>query len=294
MNKKAFLLGLVSAAFFSLTFLLNRSMNLEGGSFYWSASLRFLFMLPIMFALVAFKGGLKKTHAEIKRHLPQWLLWSTVGFGVFYFFLCWGADHGSSWLVVGTWQITIVMGVLLTPLFNKAIPRRNLFIAVIIVIGVFMLEYENATRVSLHDTLMAVGTITIAAIAYPLGNRKLMAMDHDLSTIERVYAMTVCSLPVWILVSIAGYMDIGWPSPSQTFQGAMVAVFSGVLATVLFFHATDMSKYNPKALAITESTIAAEVVFTVIAGVLILGDPMPSAIGFAGLLVIIVGMAFNR
>lgn len=294
MNKKSFLLGLLASALFSTTFTLNRSMHLGGGSFFWTASLRFLVMLPIMFVLVYLKGDLKKTHAEIARHAPQWFLWSIVGFGVFYFFLSWGSDFGSSWLVVGTWQLTIVMGILLTPLFHRAIPRRNLFIAIIIVIGVFILEYQNASQVTPKEALMHVGTIGIAAIAYPLGNRKLMALDHNLTTIERVYAMTLCSLPVWILVSIAGYLDVGWPSTSQLIQGALVGIFSGVLATILFFKATDMVKFDPKALAITESTVAGEVVFTLIFGILLLGDPLPSTMGFVGLAIIILGMAFNR
>lgn len=295
MNKKAFALGILASLFFATTFILNRSMQLGGGSFFWTASLRFLFMFPCLLSLVALQRGHGRIIQEIKRHPKEWFLWSFVGFGVFYFFLSWGADHGSSWLVVGAWQITIVMGVLLTPLFNRHIPRRALFISILIVAGVFLIVYENAVEVSLYDTVFALVTITIAGIAYPLGNRKLMALDHDLSTIERVYAMTICSAPFWVLVSCAGYIHGGgFPSASQTFQGAMVGIFSGTLATLLFFHATDLSKFNEKALAITESTIAGEVVFTLLGGIIFLHDPIPGVISTIGLLIIIVAMAFNR
>lgn len=294
MNKKSFLVGLLAAALFSLVFILNRSMHLGGGSFLWSASLRYFFMFPVMLILVLLKGNLAKTHAEIKRHAWPWFFWSFIGFGVFYFFLSWASEFGTSWMVVGTWQLTIVMGVLLTPLFHQSIPRRNLVIALIILVGVGFLEYESAMQASVEQTVSLVASIAVAAVAFPLGNRMLMALDHNLTTIERVYAMTLCSMPVWVVVAIAGYLTAGLPSLSQVLQGATVGIFSGAAATVLFFKATDMVKNDTKALAITESTIAAEVVFTLVFGVLILGDPLPSTLGFVGLLIIIVGMAFNR
>ena len=50
--KKAMLYGLLASMFFALTFILNRSMNLGGGYWLWSASLRYLFMLPILWAIV--------------------------------------------------------------------------------------------------------------------------------------------------------------------------------------------------------------------------------------------------
>lgn len=294
MNKKAFALGILSSLFFSATFILNRSMQLGGGNFLWTASLRYFFMVPLLMLLLAPKGGVQRAHQEIARKPSPWFLWSFVGFGIFYFFLCWGADHGSSWLVVGAWQVTIVMGILLTPLFHKHIPRRALFIALLIVLGVFLIVYENAVAISLRDTLITLVTVGIAAFAYPLGNRKLMALDHGLSTMERVYAMSICTLPFWILVAALAIMQGSLPSASQLVQGALVGVFSGVLATVLFFHATDLSKHSPKALAITESTIAGEVIFTLLGGIIILHDPVPGAIAWVGLAIIVLGMAFNR
>src|SRR5699024_5438438 len=56
---KAILIGILAALFFSVTFILNRSMELEGGSWVWSASFRFMFMLPILFIIVGFKRNVK-------------------------------------------------------------------------------------------------------------------------------------------------------------------------------------------------------------------------------------------
>ena len=50
--KKAFGLGILGSFFFAFTFILNRSMNLGGGYWLWSASLRYLFMLPMLWLLL--------------------------------------------------------------------------------------------------------------------------------------------------------------------------------------------------------------------------------------------------
>ena len=49
----AILLGIVGAFFFAFTFILNRSMSLGGGGYWmYSAILRYVFTLPILFAAV--------------------------------------------------------------------------------------------------------------------------------------------------------------------------------------------------------------------------------------------------
>jgi hypothetical protein len=81
---RAFWYGILGALFFAFTFIFNRSMNLEGGSWLWSASLRYLFTLPILTFLVWRKQELKPVLADI-RHSPLiWFIWSTIGFGLFY------------------------------------------------------------------------------------------------------------------------------------------------------------------------------------------------------------------
>ena len=50
--------GILGALFFAFTFIFNRSMNLSGGSWMWSASLRYLFSLPMLAVLAWRKGEL--------------------------------------------------------------------------------------------------------------------------------------------------------------------------------------------------------------------------------------------
>lgn len=42
------IIGILAALFFAVTFILNHAMELDGGSWLWSASLRYFFMLPFL------------------------------------------------------------------------------------------------------------------------------------------------------------------------------------------------------------------------------------------------------
>ena len=81
--KKALVYGLLASMFFALTFILNRSMNLGGGYWLWSASLRYLFMLPMLWLLLRRQKADRAILREIRARPVTWLVWSTVGFGLF-------------------------------------------------------------------------------------------------------------------------------------------------------------------------------------------------------------------
>ncbi|MCY8260530.1 multidrug resistance efflux transporter family protein, partial [Bacillus spizizenii] len=49
---KAIVIGILASLFFAVTFILNRAMELSGGSWLWSASLRFIFMVPFLCLIV--------------------------------------------------------------------------------------------------------------------------------------------------------------------------------------------------------------------------------------------------
>ena len=94
-------------------------MNTSGGSWIWSASLRYIFMLPILFIIVFSRKEIKPVLKSIKKNLLHWFVWSTVGFGLFYAPLSFASMYGASWMVASTWQITIIAGALMSPLFFK-------------------------------------------------------------------------------------------------------------------------------------------------------------------------------
>jgi drug/metabolite transporter (DMT)-like permease len=117
--------------------------------------------------------------------------------------------------------------------------------------------------------------------------------ENRLSAIQRVFGMTMCSMPFWILLGAVGICRRRPPSEAQLFQSFLVAVFSGIVATVLFFKATDMVSSRIHSLAVIESTQAGELVFTLLGGVLVFGDLAPSPVGFAGLALVVLGMVAN-
>ncbi|MHC1685204.1 MAG: multidrug resistance efflux transporter family protein [Clostridiaceae bacterium] len=305
--KKAISLGIIASFFFAFTFVLNHEMNISGGSWFWSASLRYIFMLPMLFALIVFKNGASQVIKQIIKKPSQWFIWSTVGFGLFYAPLTFSSVYGASWLVAGTWQITIIAGALLSPLFFKTIeteagtlkvrnkiPRKSLLMSLIILLGIFLMQLQEAKNISFSHALIGVIPAILAAFCYPLGNRKMMEVcNNDLDTFQRVFGMTLCSMPFWIVISICGFYFDGFPSSGQVFQSLIVAIFSGIVATVLFFKATDLVKNHPHKLAVVESTQAGEVIFTLLGGVFLFNDKVPSLVCLLGLALVVIGMTLN-
>ncbi|MGL4308691.1 MAG: DMT family transporter [Cetobacterium sp.] len=291
MIKNVFL-GLLSALFFSLTFILSRQMNLSGGSFIWTSSLRFFSMFPILLLIMIYNGKTKNILKIIGENLFQWILWSTVGFGIFYLFLSLSSLYGSSWIIASMWQITILAGILLTPLFKKKLPVRELRNSCIILIGVGLVGFENAE--DKMNLLKIMIPILIASFAYPLGNRKMMEICGErLTTLERIFGMTLCSLPFWFIISIYEYSRNSLPNSAQIYQSILVAIFSGIIATTLFFKGTENVKNNPKHLAIVESTQAGEIIFTLLGEAIFFTHSIPSKVSILGIGIIIFGILFS-
>ena len=136
--------------------------------------------------------------------------------------------------------------------------------------------------------------ILIAAFSYPLGNRMTMAgCPSHITAIQRIFGMTLCSMPFWLLCSVYALFTHGLPSFGQVVQSVSVALFSGVVATLLFFEATNLVRHNPKQLAIIEATQAGEVLFTLLGGILFLHDSLPTKAGFLGIGIVVFGMLLN-
>lgn len=294
------LLGVLASLFFAVTFILNRSMEISGGSWIWSSSLRYFFMLPFLFIIVYYRKGLSATFTEIRSAPTTWLLWSFVGFVLFYAPLTFAAAYGPGWLISGMWQFTIVAGVLLAPLFmmkvenrvvKQKIPVVSLFISLLILVGIILIQIPNTDSVNLRMIFLGILPVLVAAFAYPLGNRKMMGhLNGRLDTFQRVLGMTVASMPVWILLGIYAVFTVGFPSSGQVFQSLIVAVSSGVIATILFFMATDRVRDHQGQLAAVEATQSTEIIFVIIGEMFLLQVPLPTPIALLGLGIIILGM----
>lgn len=287
--------GILGALFFAFTFIFNRSMNLSGGSWMWSASLRYLFSLPMLAVMVWRKDELAGVLSAIKKAPLTWLVWSTVGFGLFYGPLSLASIYGESWFVAATWQITILAGLLLTPLFGQRVPGKQLLMTLVILLGIILIQIPYFGSGLGSGVVRASLLILLAAFAYPLGNCKMMVhcKQDQLSTTQRVFGMTLMSTPFWLLLSVFAGADAGLPSGGQILQSLIVAVFSGVVATLLFFEATNLVKHNHKQLAVVEATQAGEVLFTLLGGCFFLGDSLPSLLEFLGIAIVTIGIIGN-
>ncbi|MCR8847892.1 multidrug resistance efflux transporter family protein [Rossellomorea sp. SC111] len=299
---KELALGIISSMFFAVTFILNRSMELAGGSWMWSSSLRFLFMLPFLFLIVGFRKNINQVWIEMRKKPYQWLTWSFVGFVLFYGPLTYAAAYGPGWLVAGTWQFTIVAGILLAPLFftsgpvrrRHTIQKRALAISSIILIGVIFIQQENAGGLSPSEMITGVLPVIIAAFAYPLGNRKMMEIcGGKLDTFQRVLGMTIASTPFWLILGSFAFFNAGVPSAGQVTQSFIVAICSGVIATSLFFLATNMARHHPGKLAAVEATQSTQILFVIMGEAAILSIPLPSGFTLIGIFLIIAGMIIH-
>lgn len=307
MYLKPIIIGILSAFFFAFTFVLNASMELAGGSWIWSAALRYLFMIPMLFLLVMMRGNIRPLFIEMKKHPSKWVIWSTVGFGLFYVPICYAAVYSPGWLIAGTWQITIISGALLSPLFFEMkqtqdgliqvrgkIPFRGLMMSLLILVGIVLMQVEHAQRISLDHLLLGIVPVLVASFAYPLGNRKMMDVcEGRIDAYQRVLGMTLASLPLWIILSVYGLFTVGPPSKGQSIQVLLVALCSGVIATVLFFTATDMVRGDMKKLATVEATQSMEVVFALVGEMLLLSIAFPSLISWIGIITVIIGMILH-
>ncbi|WP_101842313.1 multidrug resistance efflux transporter family protein [Halobacillus sp. Marseille-P3879] len=300
---KEIMIGITASMFFAVTFILNRSMELDGGSWLWSSSLRFFFMLPFLLLIVLVRGNGKQVLQEMTGRPLPWLVWGTVGFGLFYAPLTYAASYGPGWLVAGTWQMTIVAGTLLAPLFfvtnggekaRNKIEVRALCISLFILLGVVLIQLPQAEQLNLGQIAAGILPVVLAAFAYPLGNRKMMEhCGSRLDTFQRVLGMTITSLPLWIILSTYGLLTVGAPSSEQLLQTFIVGICSGVIATTLFFIATDRVRTHQGKLAAVEATQSTQVLFVMLGEVVLLSSPLPGGLAALGLFIIIAGMVLH-
>ncbi len=269
--------------------------------------MRYLFMLPVLFVIVLTQRKLKPLWNVMRERPGIWVLWSFVGFGLFYAPLCFASAYSPGWLIAGTWQVTIISGSLLVPLFSEIvqtengplkvrgkIPIQGLMMSLIILLGIILMQFEQSQSISTQNFVFGILPVVLASFAYPLGNRKMMEVCAGrLDAYQRVLGMTLASLPFWLFLSLYGVFSVGMPSQEQTLQSALVAVFSGVIATVLFFKATDQVRGNMQKLATVEATQSLEVLFALMGELIFLSIQIPSLLSWIGMFIVILGMVLH-
>lgn len=294
---KAIFIGILSALFFAVTFIINKLMANEGGSWIWSSSLRFYWMLPFFLIIVIMRKNLFPVILSIHQRPIPWMIWSTIGFGVFYAPLTYAASFSPSWLVASSWQFTIIAGILVSPFIYKGIhiSISSFLFSGLIFLGIIIMQLSQINHIAWKDLLTGSFWIIIAAFAYPLGNRKMILMlQGSLDVYQRILGMIICSLPFWLILNVYGItIEHSIPSHTQIYQTFIVALFSGVIATTLFFYAAELVHHDLKALASVEATQSGEVLFTLLGEIILFHIALPDTVSMIGIGLVIIGMILH-
>jgi len=296
-------IGVLAALFFSSTFVLNRAMSLEGGSWVWSASLRYVWMALFLVAGMALTGQgalLRNVFTLLRRHWRFWLVAGTVAFGVFYAGISFAASYAPSWVVATTWQLTILASPLVLLAYGRRVPWRGVAFTLLIFAGIILVNLAQASATDWGTVLLGAGPVLVAAVAYPAGLQLVWearsgrggriphidgpAMD---SAFGRVLLLTLGSLPFWLLVMALTQPPP--PAPGQWAMTAAVALLSGIVATSLFVYARHLAS-NAYELAAVDATQAAEVIFSLAGEMIFLGAVLPGWLSLAGVGLTVLGL----
>ena len=189
---KLILLGLLAGAFFSSTFILNELMSNAGGHWFWSASLRYVFMWLIISAVIILQHGFRRIEALASIFLQHWRFWcltGSIGFGVFYTGICYAGDHVAGWVVAATFMFTVVTSLFVLLAFGQRFDKKFIIYAFLVFIGVVLVNVSEGLRASavagidsapmaemlLYGALPAL----IAAFSYPIGNQLVWQVSHN-------------------------------------------------------------------------------------------------------------------
>jgi len=301
--KRLLAIGVLSAFFFSSTFVLNRAMSLQGGHWVWTASLRYGYMLVLLSLWLLVTGQahiLRGAVREFRTHGLFWTVAGGIGFGVFYALLSFSASFAPGWVVATTWQATILASPLVLLLFGRRVPARGLLFTLLIFIGIVLVTIEQATSTPPRELLLGFLAVMAAAIAYPLGNQLVWEARHGTSarvpriagpvidnSIGRVLLLVMGSLPFWIVLIVV--TNPPPPTAGQLLNTAIVAVFSGVIATSLFLKARHHAA-TPYELAAVDSTQSTEVLFALLGEVMFLQGAYPGVTASAGIAAVVTGL----
>lgn len=189
---KLILLGLLAGAFFSSTFILNELMSNAGGHWFWSASLRYVFMWLIISAVIILQHGFRRTQALASIFLQHWRFWcltGSIGFGVFYTGICYAGDHVAGWVVAATFMFTVVTSLFVLLAFGQRFDKKFIIYAFLVFIGVVLVNVSEGLRASaLADIdsapmaeMLLYGALPalIAAFSYPIGNQLVWQVSHN-------------------------------------------------------------------------------------------------------------------
>lgn len=295
----AFILALLSTLFLSSGLIINSLNSYRGNHWAWTASLRFLLAVPVLFILVFARGKFKGLMVAMRKLPKTFLLWGNLGFGVYYALLSYAIVMIPGWLVTAGFMTTVLAGVLLSPFIyddhRAVISKKSIMLSALLVLGLLVMQMERLNH--LANIGLAVAGILMAILAaflWPLGNRKLMLkLEKEnimLDATQRILGMTIGALPILICLSVYGFYSSGFPSVMQLETSFLAVLLSGVIGSILFFKAMQMVSRNQLALLTVEAIQVVGVLFTLLGEMVIKGTVWPGFYGNLGFLLMAVGL----
>lgn len=297
-------LGVLSSAFFSTTWVINRLIGLSGGHWVWTASIRFVDTAILLAILILLRKGprfLAEALGCFARRWRFWMLVGTLGAGVFYGGVSFSSTFVPGWVVASTWQMTILATPPLLALFGMRVPMRGIAFAVLICLGVLLVNLHSWHQgYATGAILLGALPVLVSAVAYPLANQFLSRAKSDAlrdpaspdraileDAAASLFLLVLGSMPFWaVLVAIAHPPP---PSASHLLNIFIVAVSAGVIGTTIFLWARQATT-DPYAIAAVDASQATEVLFTLVAEVLLLGAAVPDPLGLLGVALVIGGL----
>lgn len=185
------LITLIASAFFSSTYILNELMSNSGGHWFWSSSLRYLFMLIILTVMIGLQHGLSRLQQLwiiFKDHWVFWTITGSIGFGIFYAGLCYAADHVSGWVVAATFMFTVVASLFVLMAFGHKFEKKLILYALLVLIGVILVNVSEALSMptsAIMDipltTVLIYGALPciIASFSYPIGSQLVWQASYN-------------------------------------------------------------------------------------------------------------------
>ena len=296
-------LGILSGLFFSATFVLNEAMSAAGGHWLWSASLRYGFVIIFLTLFLSMRKGvsyLKELTRLLLEYKSFWVITGTIGFGFFYLFLCYSADHTPGWIISATWQFTLVASLIIFGLLGKSFHPLVWVFAIVIVAGVVLVNLSHLHTMTSDQLIYGAVPVLIAAFCYPLGNQILWEAKYGThkhiphikspllnDVFAKIWLLSVGTIPLWLV--LVAVVQPEAPSGGQLTSTAIVALCSGVIATGLFIMARNKAS-NTTEIAAVDATQASDVLFAIIGGYLLLGSELPNLVSTIGIIVIVIGL----
>lgn len=302
-NTYLFLMGLLSALFFSAIFILNRSISLEGGHWFWSAFLRFAFTLLFLSSgFILFKGFeyFKRVLQEYIQNIKFWTLAGTLGFGIFYTLICYASYYSPAWVIATTFQFTIIASLFVLSFFGRKLSKNIWIVTFIIFVGVTMVNISHFNLEKIDTILLGFLPVLIASFLFPIGNQMVWEEKHkrinnqkDISLIEnnfvKIFLLIIGSSPLWLVVYLIS--NPGVPSQGQCLTVALIAIFSGIIATSIFLYARSLCD-KPQKLVLVDATQSGDVFFALGAEMIFFNIAFPNIIGLTGIVLTILGLIF--